>query len=633
MTRNEISKILESHQKEMAGITEPEAKQVVSVLLNLVETLVSEDSALREENQNLKDEISRLKGEQGKPQIKANKNKTGDISSEQERKEAECLEEEDVQREGFRLDKGSLDKLKERQIPDEILERLDKLSGQRYSSKAEFVRAVESQIGDELTRRYSSLLIKYARYKKRNRKPKKPEICIDREQICPVDTTELPEDAKFNGHEEKVVQDVIIKTDNVKFKREIYYSPTQKKTYLASVPRGYEGEFGPHINAQIVVFKYVNNMSIPKIAEFFGSVGTIISNSYVSDRLTKHLEVFHLEKSEIYQASLESSGYQQIDDTASRVDGQNCHTHIVCNPFATLFFTTQRKDRLTILDVLRNFESRQFLFNEETFELLAKLKVPKKVLAELQEVERDKAFSEQQMQEILGGILPDPSRGKLHRTRIMEAAAIACYHHQSGVPIVEVLVCDDAPQFKLLTDELGLCWVHEGRHYKRLNPLVPVHQEQLRTFRKHYWEYYHKLYKYKHHPSSELARALSEEFDSLFSTTTGYDELDERIAKSKAKKAELLTVLAHPEIPLHNNLSENGARVQKRRQDVSLHTKTEEGTRAKDTMMSIVETCKKLGVSAYHYIYDRISQTFNMPSLAELIRAKTVPKPIPEDSA
>jgi hypothetical protein len=197
---------------------------------------------------------------------------------------------------------------------------------------------------------------------------------------------------------------------------------------------------------------------------------------------------------------------------------------------------------------------------------------------------------------------------------------------------VEVLVCDDASQFKLLTDKLGLCWVHDGRHYKRLNPVVSMHQEQLQAFREHYWKYYHKLYKYKHRPSAELARSLSEEFDTLFSTTTGYDELDERIAKSKAKKAELLTVLAHPEIPLHNNLSENGARVQKRRQDVSLHTKTEEGTQAKDTMMSIVETCKKLGVSAYHYIYDRISQTFNMLSLAELIRAKAATKPIPEDS-
>jgi len=45
--------------------------------------------------------------------------------------------------------------------------------------------------------------------------------------------------------------------------------------------------------------------------------------------------------------------------------------------------------------------------------------------------------------------------------------------------------------------------------------------------------------------------------------------------------------------------------------------------------MSIVETCKKLGVSAYHFIYDRISQRFELPSLAELIRAKAAPNRYP----
>ncbi len=129
----------------------------------------------------------------------------------------------------------------------------------------------------------------------------------------------------------------------------------------------------------------------------------------------------------------------------------------------------------------------------------------------------------------------------------------------------------------------------------------------------------------KSHPCAERAEVLSAEFDTLFSTRTGYAEFDDRIAKTQAKKEELLTVLPHPEIPLHNNRSENAARVQKRRDDVSLQTKTEEGTNAKDTMMSIVETCKKLGVSAYHFIYDRISQRFEMPSLAELIRARSRP--------
>jgi hypothetical protein len=38
--------------------------------------------------------------------------------------------------------------------------------------------------------------------------------------------------------------------------------------------------------------------------------------------------------------------------------------------------------------------------------------------------------------------------------------------------------------------------------------------------------------------------------------------------------------------------------------------------------MTIVETAKKLGVSVYAYIKDRVSGTRQMPSLAEIIRDK-----------
>lgn len=111
-------------------------------------------------------------------------------------------------------------------------------------------------------------------------------------------------------------------------------------------------------------------------------------------------------------------------------------------------------------------------------------------------------------------------------------------------------------------------------------------------------------------PSEELAYKLMEDFDSLFSTHTGYDQLDERIAKTKDKKEELLMVLKYPEIPLHNNESELGARVKARERDVSLQNKTDEGTKAGDTFRTIVQTAKKLGVNAYEYIFDRVGKCY-----------------------
>ena len=45
--------------------------------------------------------------------------------------------------------------------------------------------------------------------------------------------------------------------------------------------------------------------------------------------------------------------------------------------------------------------------------------------------------------------------------------------------------------------------------------------------------------------------------------------------------------------------------------------------KANDIFMTIVQTAKKLGVSAYDYIFDRVSNTFEMLPLAQLIREKS----------
>jgi len=213
-------------------------------------------------------------------------------------------------------------------------------------------------------------------------------------------------------------------------------------------------------------------------------------------------------------------------------------------------------------------------------------------------------------------------------THLNEACAIAYYQQQTDFPIITTLLSDDAPQFKLLPLYLALCWIHDGRHYKKLKPFVPSHQVALADFRSRYWTYYTGLLKYQHEPTPEKKVGLENQFDGLFITITGYEELDGRIAKTLAKKAELLRVLEQPQLPLHNNASELGARVQARVRDVSFQTRSEEGTKIKDTFLTINQTAKKLGVSFYDYVYDRVAGKFDMPSLADLIAQKTQPVPI-----
>ena len=124
-------------------------------------------------------------------------------------------------------------------------------------------------------------------------------------------------------------------------------------------------------------------------------------------------------------------------------------------------------------------------------------------------------------------------------------------------------------------------------------------------------------------PNQRFAQEISDKFDELFSVKTEYEALDKLITQTSKKKETLLVVLKFPHLPLHNNAAELGARVQARKRDINLQTRNEKGTKAKDTFASIVQTAKKLQVNIYDYIYDRISERFQMPSLASLITLRS----------
>jgi len=162
-------------------------------------------------------------------------------------------------------------------------------------------------------------------------------------------------------------------------------------------------------------------------------------------------------------------------------------------------------------------------------------------------------------------------------------------------------------------------WVHEGRHCKKLTPCVPQHQQCLAAFQTQFWDFCDELLAYRAAPSPTEKVRLSAEFERIFATGTGYQQLDDRIAKTRRKKISLLLVLDRPEIPLHNNPAELGARQRMHKRNVSFGPQTADGAKAWDTFQPLTATAQKLGVSIYHYICDRITQTYALPSLADLV--------------
>ncbi|MBU0495453.1 MAG: transposase, partial [Chloroflexi bacterium] len=427
-------------------------------------------------------------------------------------------------------------------------------------------------------------------------------------------------DAAFKGYVPVVVQDVRLTTDHVRFLKEKRYSPSQKQTYLAALPAGYAGEFGPGIQALVRVLYHAVNTSEPKIGEFLRHLGVSISAGQVSNLLVKDQEPFHTEKDEVCQAGLGSSPWQHIDETGTRVNGVNQHCHVVCNPLYTAYLTTAKKDRQTVVDVLTHGRPRAYQLRPESLAWLREAQVSVTVLAQVSALPQAQTFDEAYFTHLL-----DEHLSAVHapqRRLILEAARITAYHHQADVPVVQTLLSDDAPQFKRVTADLALCWVHDARHYKKLDPAVACHRRLLEQFTGRYWVFYRQLLAYRQDPTPEHIPRLEAEFDQLFATVTGYAALDRRIALTRDKKDALLLVLRHPELPLHNNPAEIEMRRRVRKRDVSFGPRTDEGKRAWDTFATLLATTHKLGVSFYQYVYDRVSVANQIPNLADLIRQR-----------
>src|SRR5205807_8407808 len=124
---------------------------------------------------------------------------------------------------------------------------------------------------------------------------------------------QLPEDAQFKGYQEVVIQDLTFRTDNVLFHKERYYSPSQRRTYLAPLPAGYHGQFGPGVRAWVLALYFSGRMSEPKILEVLHTIGLHISAGQLSDMLIKDQDVFHAESAAVLRAGLESSPWQHLE--------------------------------------------------------------------------------------------------------------------------------------------------------------------------------------------------------------------------------------------------------------------------------------------------------------------------------
>lgn len=463
---------------------------------------------------------------------------------------------------------------------------------------------------------------------RREREPRPPRkkgrklyrITIDRTETLNDFPEGLPADARFKGYEAVVIQDLVLKTDNVRFRRAKFWSPSRGQTYLAPLPPGYQGAFGPGIKALALALVYAAQMSLPLLHSFLEDAGTLISRGQVANLVTGKVDCFHAEAREVLRAGLASSPWQHLDVTSTPVDGEPWACHVLANPLYAHYHTTPRQDRMSALDVLRGGAPRRYRLDATAYAHLARVGVAAYVVRALQGFPQDATWTEAEFPRLLDRRLP--WLGTEARKDVEEAAAIAAYWADPLWPVVQCLVADDAATLREITRELALCWIHDGRHYKKLLPQFACHRHALQRFRKRYWDFYRELLAYREAPSAAEAVRLEAAFDKLFGTESLWLDLQTCIDRTRANKEKLLRVLGHPELPLHNNPAELTARRRVRKRDVSFGPRSPTGLRAWDTFQGLVETTRKLGIRFWAYLRDRLTQGGEIPPLTELIAVR-----------
>ena len=131
---------------------------------------------------------------------------------------------------------------------------------------------------------------------------------------------------------------------------------------------------------------------------------------------------------------------------------------------------------------------------------------------------------------------------------------------------------------------------------------------------------YHHLKRYSNIPSLILKKRIEAYFDLICDLITPSPAA--ALKRFQLNKLDLLRCLETLEIPLHNNLSENDLREYVVRRKISGGTRSDRGRKARDAFCSLVKTCKKLHLSFWQWLSDRIHKHERILPIVEILKSK-----------
>ena len=442
-----------------------------------------------------------------------------------------------------------------------------------------------------------------------NKRSKTSDLIIHKDITVPP--ASIPTNSIFKGYQPYTVQGIKIKPYNIRYLLERWLTP-DGNYIVGQLPPEVQGHFSPELKRFILYQYHHCHVTQPLLLEQLWQWAVDISSGQLNRIMTKGKDIFHNEKDAILSVGLKVSDYINVDDTGARHDGKNGYCTHIGNELFAWFQSTDSKSRTNFLELLRAGQM-DYVINEDALEYMDNQRLAKSIL-HLLEDHCKKQFAD--LSEWEAHLQELQIINHRHIKIATEGALLGSVLHH-GLPKSLVILSDDAGQFNILNH--ALCWIHAER---TINKLIAPSEEKrkiLEEVRKQIWDFYKDLKAYKISPDETKKAQLEDRFDDIFTQKTDYQMLNLALGRLYNNKSELLLVLDRPEIPLHNNLSENDIREYVKRRKVSGSTRSELGRQCRDTFTSLKKTCRKLGVSFWDYLLDRLFKNYTIPPLQDLI--------------
>lgn len=430
------------------------------------------------------------------------------------------------------------------------------------------------------------------------KKKKTQKLVIHEDKVIKPDVP-VPLGSRFKGYRDFVVQDLNIGTHAIRYRLEHWVTP-QHESITGQLPDVLNNQhFGPQLISYILYQYHHCQTTQPLLLEQLREWGIDISCGQINQLLLQGQEAFHAEKDDLLQAGLAASSYVTVDDSGARHQGKNGFVTHIGNDLFGWFQSTHSKSRINFLELLRAGKTDYYL-SEAALVYMKKQQLPERPFKRLSQLKGASITHKEKWLKLLERLSITNPR---HQRFATEGALLGSVLRH-GLCDDLTIVSDDAGQFDILLH--ALCWVHTERLIHKMLPLNETHRQEIAQIRDQIWHFYAQLKRYKSKPDKSQQKILRHRFDEIFTQKTSYATLNQTLKRIHNNKAELLVVLDRPEIPLHTNGSETDIRDFVKKRKVSGGTRSDEGRRCRDTFASLKKTCRKLDISFWHYLTDRL---------------------------